>query len=51
MRFTYKVFKTKQGNKRRLAQYVADTYGITLNTGSMFDIQVKTTVLLLRDMT
>jgi len=39
--FLQEVFKTKQGNKRRLAQYVADTYGITLNTGSMFDIQVK----------
>lgn len=39
--FLQQIFKTKQENKRRLAQYVSDNYGITLNPGSMFDIQVK----------
>ena len=35
------IFKTKQENKGKLAQYVLDTYGITLNVESMFDIQVR----------
>jgi len=39
--FLTEIFKTKQENKGKLAQYVLDTYGITLNVESMFDIQVK----------
>eukprot|EP00116_Pleurobrachia_bachei_P003674 sb/3463936/ len=39
--FLQEIFKTKQENKRKLAQYVFNQYGIELNTGSLFDIQVK----------
>ncbi len=31
----------KQENKQRLADYVQEKYGITLNTNSIFDIQIK----------
>lgn len=33
--------KIKQKNKKRLADYIAKTNGITLNTASVFDIQAK----------
>lgn len=39
--FLQRLFKTKQENKQKLAQYVAEHCGVTLNVGSMFDIQVK----------
>jgi glycogen phosphorylase len=39
--FMKKFVKIKQNNKKRLADYIEQKRGIKVNTGSMFDIQIK----------
>lgn len=39
--FQEKLYQIKQHNKERLAGYIQDKYGIQVDTGSIFDVQIK----------